>query len=373
MVTCRCLIYNYLTQLLRMKDTEKGLKEALGDYFTGHGQRMTMMAKLILALLQMSTVNYAKLALVINAKVKTSSNFKRIQRFMKSYCFDQEKFVRFAWEQYANRGSWVALSMDRTNWKFGGQNINILTIGISWRGTAIPLVWKLLDKRGNSNTEERIDLLDELLKLIPNGGRDKIRYLLMDREFGSREWIAALKKRQIGFIVRIRIDAKVRKPGQESERSAKKLFACSDFRSLRKQRIVFHHRLFLGGYKLDTKEYLILASDTPLKYQGRMYAQRWGIEVFFGSCKRRGFNFEDTHLKKLDRINTLIYLIGIAFIWTFKTGEIEVRTKGRITVKYVKERRTKLFSIFRVGLERLRHKILNHLRMEPEISFLSCT
>jgi hypothetical protein len=38
--------------------------------------------------------------------------------------------------------------MDRTNWKFGKANINILTVGISWRGTAIPLVWMLLDKRG---------------------------------------------------------------------------------------------------------------------------------------------------------------------------------------------------------------------------------
>ncbi len=83
---------------------------------------------------------------------------------MKSYCFDQEKFVRFAWDRYAHQGTWVALSMDRTNWKFGRSYINILTIGISWRGTAIPLVWKLLDKRGLSNTAERITLLDKLLK-----------------------------------------------------------------------------------------------------------------------------------------------------------------------------------------------------------------
>lgn len=356
-----------------MEDTEKGLKEALGKYFVSHGQRMTMMAKLVLALLQMSTVNFAKLALVINAKVKTSSNFKRIQRFMKGYCFDQEKFVRFAWERYANQGSWVALSMDRTNWKFGRNNINILTIGISWRGTAIPLVWKLLDKRGLSNTAERIELLDELLELLSDCERNKIRYLLMDREFGSTDWLTALKNRSVGFIVRIRVDAKVRKPGQQRERPAKKLFACSQFRCLRNQRVVFHHRLFMGGYKIGAKEYLILVSDTPLKHQGRMYAERWGIEVFFGSCKRRGFNFEDTHLSKLDRINTLIYLLGIAFIWAFKTGEIEAHKGDRIPIKWIKERRTKLFSIFRVGLDRLRQKILHHLDLEVEISFLSCT
>jgi len=373
MVICWYRINNYLTQLLRMKDTEKGLKEALEKYFRGHGQRMTMMTKLVLALLQMSTVNFAKLSLVINAKVKTSSNFKRIQRFMKSYCFDQKKFVQFAWERYANQGTWVALSMDRTNWKFGRTNINILTIGISWRGTAIPLVWKLLDKRGLSNTEERINLLDELLKWLPEGDHKKIRYLLMDREFGSNKWLAALKDRHIGFIVRIRVDAKVRRPGQHRERAAKELFSCSEFKCLRKQRVVFHHRLFIGGCKISAKEYLILVSDTPLKHRGRMYAERWGIEVFFGSCKRRGFNFEDTHLTKLERINTLIYLLGIAFIWAFKTGEVEIKRTGRIPVKWIRERRTKLFSIFRVGLDRLRRKILHHIGLEAEIGFLSCT
>ena len=213
-----------------MKDTEKGLKEALGEYFEGHGQRLTMMSKLVLALLQMSTVNFAKLALVINAKVQISSNFKRIQRFVKSYCFDQERFVKFAWQRYANQGTWVALSMDRTNWKFGRSNINILMIGISWKGTAIPLVWKLLDKRGLSNTAERIELLDELLKWLPDCERKKVRYLLMDREFGSKDWLTALKNRRVSFIVRIRVDAKVRKPGQQRERPAKELFACNQFR-----------------------------------------------------------------------------------------------------------------------------------------------
>ena len=356
-----------------MKDTEKGLKEALGEYFEGHGQRLTMMSKLVLALLQMSTVNFAKLALVINAKVQISSNFKRIQRFVKSYCFDQERFVKFAWQRYANQGTWVALSMDRTNWKFGRSNINILMIGISWKGTAIPLVWKLLDKRGLSNTAERIELLDELLKWLPDCERKKVRYLLMDREFGSKDWLTALKNRRVSFIVRIRVDAKVRKPGQQRERPAKELFACNQFRCLRNQRVVFHHRLFMGGYKIGAKEYLILVSDTPLRHQGRIYAERWGIEVFFGSCKRRGFNFEDTHLTKLERINTLIYLLGIAFIWAFKTGEMMVRQHKRIPIKWVKERRTKLFSIFRVGLDQLRVNILNNLGLEAEISFLSCT
>ena len=46
--------------------------------------------------------------------------------------------------------------MDRTNWKFSDTNINILTLGIIHEGMAFPIVFKMMDKRGNSNTKERM-------------------------------------------------------------------------------------------------------------------------------------------------------------------------------------------------------------------------
>ena len=46
--------------------------------------------------------------------------------------------------------------MDRTNWKWGKSDIDILTLAIAYKGIAIPIYWELLDKRGNSDTQERI-------------------------------------------------------------------------------------------------------------------------------------------------------------------------------------------------------------------------
>ncbi len=53
------------------------------------------------------------------------------------------------------------------------KKINILMLSIVYKGIAIPLYWDLLDKRGNSNTDERISLLE---KFINNFGVDKIEY-----------------------------------------------------------------------------------------------------------------------------------------------------------------------------------------------------
>ena len=356
-----------------MKDTENALKEELSLHFIGHGQRLHMLSKLVVALLKMCTVNYSQLALVVNPLVQVASNFKRIQRFMKSYRFCERCFVQFAWALYGTQGSWIALSMDRTNWKFGKSNINILTIGISWRGTAIPLVWMLLDKRGLSSQSERIQLLERLLNCLSPEQQQRIRYLLMDREFGAHDWLTYLRQKPFGFIIRIRKDARVRKAGQSKEVAAYRLFQDPHFRALRKHRIIFGHRLFIAGQRVSKTEYLILISDRSLAQGRPMYAQRWGIEVFFSACKTRGFNFEDTHLTKLDRINTLCFLLAIAFIWALKTGEFLLENGHQIPIKSLKERKTKLFSIFRLGLDFIKHKLLNFLSLFFEIGLLSCT
>lgn len=356
-----------------MKDTEKALKEELCKHFIGEVRRLKMMSKLVLSVLKMCTVNFAQLALVLNPSVKDESNFKRIQRFMKQYRFCQKSFVQFAWALYGNTGQWVALSMDRTNWKFGQVNINILTIGISWRGTAIPLIWMLLDKRGNSNQAERILLLERLLSCLHEKQRSRIRYLLMDREFVGFDWISYLREKPFSFIIRIRKNTKVRKPGQHKEQAAWRLFQTPHYRALRKQRILFGHRLYVAGQQISAKEYLILISDQPLTHGAQLYGERWGIEVFFAACKTRGFNFEDTHLTKPERINTMCFILAIAFIWAFKTGEFLIENGYQVPIKQLKKRKAKLKSIFRVGLDFLKHKLLNFLSLFDHIGLLSCT
>jgi hypothetical protein len=64
------------------------------------------------------------------------------------------------------KGEQYFLSMDRTNWKFGESNINILTVGIVYGNVAFPISWKLLDKRGNSNWKERIEVIQCALEIL---------------------------------------------------------------------------------------------------------------------------------------------------------------------------------------------------------------
>lgn len=72
--------------------------------------------------------------------------------------------------------------MDRTNWKHGKRHINILIIGIVVNKVAIPIAWKVFPqstKRGNSNTKQRIELFEKVLRIINS---EEIRVLAMARE-----------------------------------------------------------------------------------------------------------------------------------------------------------------------------------------------
>jgi len=53
--------------------------------------------------------------------------------------------------------------MDRTNWKLGKHNINILMLGVSYKNVALPLMFRMLDKGGNSHSTERIALMRDFM------------------------------------------------------------------------------------------------------------------------------------------------------------------------------------------------------------------
>ena len=89
------------------------------------------------------------------------------------------------------------LVMDRTNWKLGQTNRNVLMLGVSYKNVSFPLIFKLLDKRGNSNTPERIDLMNYFIKWF---GKDCIDCLFADIEFVGSEWLKYLNKNEL-FII----------------------------------------------------------------------------------------------------------------------------------------------------------------------------
>ncbi len=140
--------------------------------------------------------------------VDKDSNLRRLQRFFAKYVLDLDIIARMIFSLLPVKTGLV-LSMDRTNWKFGEFNINILMLGITYKGIAFPLIFSLLSKRGNSNWEERKKIMERFIRLF---GAECIDSLVADREFIGKEWTGWLNSRRIRYYIRIRQNFWIVKP-----------------------------------------------------------------------------------------------------------------------------------------------------------------
>ena len=106
---------------------------------------------------------------------------------------------------------------------------NILTLGIVHQGVAFPVLWWMLDKKGNSNTSEGLDLFEGFIELF---AEHEIAYVTAYREFLGQDWLSYLfSQPMIPFPIPIR----------ESD-------CLGDGRHILATRVVFSH-LKIGHFK----------------------------------------------------------------------------------------------------------------------------
>lgn len=343
------------------------LTDVLSEDLPGwHKARLKFMSRFVGSLLKLSTVNFSKLALALKPGVQADSNYRRIQRFMAGFAFGFDAFGRLLLRLLPQKTGFT-VSMDRTNWKFGETEINVLMIGICRKGTCFPVVWRLLGKAGNSNTGERIALTRRFLALVD---AEDIRAFVADREFIGEDWLGYLKGESVPFFIRVRKNTNV---GSE-ETAAWKLF--SDLRVGQKRVLeggkqkVLGHRLHVVGMKYlgrsGEPEYLLLVCPERPHRATVHYRKRWGIETLFAALKSRGFDLEATHLTGEKRLEKLLGLLALAFAWSELVGEWRDQRDPLKTKKHGRLEK----SLFRYGLDFLQRVMLN--LAEKQEDFLLC-
>jgi len=336
-----------------MKELEM-LKTALKSHLPMNAARLHCLVGIIIALLKVRTVNLTQIALAFPGKAKKDSKYKRIQRFFNSFSFDYAMIAKFVVMLIGIKDELWKLTIDRTNWKFGKININILFLGIAYKGAAFPIIWTLLPKRGNSNTEERIELIDRFIEIF---GVEKIDCLTGDREFIGKKWYSYLIEKGIKFRLRIKENTLVTNSRgiPVHAKTLLRFLKPSQYCILEGKRSVLGLELFIIGLKQTNGEYVILVTDKDPEQAMEDYKTRWEIETLFGCLKTRGFDFEATHLTDTERIKKLVAVLAIAFCWCHITGEW-AQTQKPIKIK---KHARKAVSIFRYGLDVLREILLD--------------
>lgn len=289
------------------------------------------------------SVQQQEIAHHMDGEAKAQSNVRRIQRFLSSYCLSFEWLAWFILLLLPKKR--FKLSMDRTNWDFGKVSFNLLVITLYWDGVGFPLYFEALDHKGNSDTEMRQKVLQRCIDRL---GAQRIVAFHADREFIGEDWVKWLLEQRIPFFIRVRNNQWIAF-NRTHRRKINRLMKG-------KQKLmldgihIFDAWLSLAIKRLDEKELVAVVTNTFAKDALVEYRNRWSIEVFFQSLKKRGFNLEDTHLEHPERLCKLFALASMAFTICFLRGKFEHRIKPIPR----KNHGYKANSFFRKGLDAIR-------------------
>jgi hypothetical protein len=351
----------------------RSLERTLAENVAWNKARINFLARFIIALIEVRTVNLSEVAAVFMGRAKRESHYKRAQRFLRFFELPYAQVARFVVRLLRVPAPWV-VTLDRTDWYLGETPLNIMVIGIAYRGVAFPVLWTILEKKGCSDTQERIALVEEFGRVF---GYSAIKYLCADREFIGKDWFAWLRSQEVDFRIRVRENTKIINGcGQlvpiwrllRSRRTGESLV-------LERVRAIWGLPLFVSGVRLSSGEYVIVVAPRFTETALSDYARRWEIETLFSCLKSRGFRLEETHVVHPERLKKLMALLAFAFCWAHIIGEWLTRHQPLKIKKHGRLAR----SIFRHGFDHLRRILCNLMSSAQQVAFrrvtklLSCT
>jgi Transposase DDE domain len=308
-----------------------------------NASRKEFLGLYIPALVQSNSVQFIQTAKFLNSEVKVQSNMTRIQDFYREVEIDYD-FVAILLLTLLPKNKKLRICIDRTEWDFGKTQINILMVLVGHGDFQIPFYWEMLDNNsGNSNSNDRIDLLEKVFKIID---KKRIGLIVADREFIGHKWLKWMKDQELIFCVRIPKSHLIHRLNGQ-------ILKADDLIKL------FSNGTYLVDCMVDNVwgnvyvkplpdgDILFLFGNCEAKFLAQLYRKRWSIEVFFQNIKTRGFNLEDTHLQNLYRIRKLIAMVSIAYAFCVSLGIYINQKVKKIKVNVDKY---KVNSFFRTGM-----------------------
>lgn len=323
--------------------------------------RCLTLAAVITGLISMRTVNLSHLAGCFCGPAKLTSNYRRLQRFFQYVRLDEAWLAR-SLVALVKLAPPYRLCLDRTNWKVGARDINLLVLCIVTRRVRIPVLWSTLEGRGCSSIKEREALIERYIAIF---GRGSIRTLLADREFIGAKWFEFLVENNIPFAIRVRAELIVVLDDGRTAPLSSLTRRKSSLHRLAGQKGRFQgmEERFGGTLAFAAKRrgdgtLIIVATNRQPRLALHDYKKRWQIECLFGDTKTRGFNMEDTRMTQPAKLGLLTAIVALAMAWAHACAST-VKGKADIPRATHGYRRK---SWFRTGFDILRHWIVHRPR-----------
>lgn len=259
----------------------------------------------------------------------------------------------------------IVLSMDRTEWKKRGIWINVLSVGVCYKGRALPVFWMVFSKKGNSSLHHWKKVLTPVIEGLQRMDwlSDKPIHVVADREFASPKLAEWLKRTYaVDSTLRVKSNMYLNEENKPEVKVASLIqHVEKGSRIILRDQILTRDSIFkmhvLLTWKKNYDEPLIVAttSGKPL-LSDKTYGKRFGIECMHKDWKSNAFDLEKTKVTDPKRIEGM--LIPIAFTYVLCMFEGERKEQSGEDIRKPPKGKTRMTGLFLDGLR----NIARHLR-----------
>jgi hypothetical protein len=299
-------------------------QQQVKHFFTNlHGHQSKTLALFVLGALRAESMVLQRVAeaLLAESDAKASSIERRLERFLSNDRIQTEE----TWTTFLAgvlpffRGKSIRLVIDLTSYE---EHAQVIYIGLLQQSRVLPLVWKVMP--GQTKWDQGLwDCVDQLLtRLAPYlAGSDCT--ILGDSAFGCFAMVTLCEKYGWHYLFRICAE-------HTCERWAKSgdlLPFCpvSDLVSEPGKQFYGPVRLWqehqietqLSAYWAPGEEKaLLVISDLPASRKRiNEYKLRWRVESTFQDLKSRGWDWEASHVRALERVDRLLLVLFLLVWW----------------------------------------------------------
>jgi hypothetical protein len=298
--------------------------EQVKDFFSKlHGHQSKVLAMFVLGAIKAESIVIQRVAeaLLGESKAKASSIERRLERFLSNEGIETEKTWNELLEHvmpYFRRGP-MRLVIDLTPYE---EHAQVIYIGILQHSRVLPLVWKVMP--GQESWDQGLwDCIDQLLtRLAPHIGKTECT-LIGDSAFGCSAMVALCEKYGWHYLFRICAQHTC----EHWAPDGRLLPTCpvSDLVNEPGKRFYGRVRLWqeqqietnLSAYwDKHEEEPLLLISDLPAaRKRITEYRLRWRVESTFQDLKSRGWDWEESHVRRLDRVDRMLLVLFLVVWW----------------------------------------------------------
>jgi hypothetical protein len=299
---------------------QKNVKE----FFQGlHGHQSKTLSMFVLGAIRAGSIVLPKVAeaLLEDSDAKSSSIERRLERFLSNPRIHTEE----VWKPFLDlvmpyfQKEPIQLVIDLTPYE---EHAQVIYVGMVQYSRVLPLVWKVMP--GQTKWDERLwDIIRRLFERLAPYLENTDCTLIGDSAFGCFPMVQLCQKMKWHYLFRIcpqhtcehwsaqgrllptcPVSELVSKPG-------KRFYGA--IRLWRENQIETN----LSGYwEEGQEEALLVISDRPACQKRLLeYKSRWKVESTFEDLKSRGWNWEESHVRALDRVDHLLLVLFLMLWW----------------------------------------------------------